>query len=170
MATGIPRAGAGSGAWVSSSRPRVQLAAGLGLFVVGGVLMWGTRDFASGGDNALAGFLLGALLFALGAASVLVSGKQTVTVDPRKRLIVVRDARLVGGATDTIAFQQVRDVSIGFLGKRSNLVGTYYLVLHLTDGREYPLFAPGRFFEGASDRDTVEGWRSRLEGYLGTAG
>jgi hypothetical protein len=28
-------------------------------------------------------------------------------------------------------------------------------------------FSPGRFFEGASDRSTVEGWKRRLEEYLG---
>jgi hypothetical protein len=42
----------------------------------------------------------------------------------------------------------------------------YYLVLKLRNGEEYPLFAPGRFFQGASDRSVVEGWRRRLEDYL----
>ena len=145
----------------------MQLAAGIGSLAVGAILMWATRGFGIAGRNTLAGFLLGVLLSVIGAASILVGGSQTVTVDPRKRLIEVTDARPVGGRRTVIAFQQVTSVSIGYLGKHSNLVNTYYLVLHLADGREYPLFAPGRFFEGASDRDVVEGWRTRLGEYLG---
>jgi hypothetical protein len=56
---------------------------------------------------------------------------------------------------------------LGYLGKRSNFVTWYYLVLKLRSGEEYPLFSPGRFFKGGSDRSTVAGWRQRLEGYLG---
>lgn len=114
----------------------------------------------------LAGFLLGVLLFVIGVGSVFVTGDQTITIDPRKRLIEVRDVRPAGKKLTTIAFQQVTDISVGYLGKRSNFANTYYLVLHLTDGREYPLFAPGRFYAGASDRSVVEGWRERLQAYL----
>jgi len=52
------------------------------------------------------------------------------------------------------------------VGKKSNFVKTYYLVLKLTNGQEYPLFAPGRFYPGADSRATVETWRRRLVGYL----
>jgi hypothetical protein len=62
----------------------------------------------------------------------------------------------------------VTGVSIGSLGKKSNFVQTYYLVLKLANGQEYPLFAPGRFYPGASDRATVESWRERLQGYMTT--
>ena len=152
--------------WVSRSRYGRQLAAGIGSLVAGSVLMWGMRDFGVRGHDVLAGFLLGVLLFVVGAASILAAGAQTVTIDPRKRLIEVEDRRPIGAKRTVIAFQQVAGISIGYLGKRSNFVNTYYLVLHLTDGREYPVFAPGRFFEGASDREVVEGWRSQLQGYL----
>jgi hypothetical protein len=40
-------------------------------------------------------------------------------------------------------------------------------VLTLKGGEEYPLFSPGRFFEGATDRSIVAGWKERLEQYLG---
>lgn len=152
--------------WVSRSRPGMQLALGIGMAIIGGVFVWLTRDFAATGGNARAGFLLGILLLLVGVASVLVTGSQTVTIDPRKRLIEVSDARPIGKKLTTIAFQQVADISVGYLGKRSNFVDTYYLVLHLTDGREYPLFAPGRFYDGTSDRSVVEGWRERLQAYL----
>jgi hypothetical protein len=38
--------------------------------------------------------------------------------------------------------------------------------LKLRDGEEYPLFAPGRLYDGASDRSIVEGWKLRLEPYI----
>lgn len=152
--------------WVSRSRPGLQLGIGIGAAVVGSVLVWGMHDFAARGDDALAGFALGVLLLVIGAASVFVTGAQTVTVDPRKRLIEVTDVRPVGKKLTAISFQQVVRVSVGYVGKRSNFANTYYLILHLTDGREYPLFAPGRFYEGSSDRSVVEGWRERLQAYL----
>jgi len=160
------REGYGLEPWVSRSRPGVQLAVGIGLVAVGSLLIWQTRDFTSGGGNALAGFLLGLLLLVIGAASMLVSGTQTVTVDPRKRLIEIRDSRSIGTKLTVIAFRQVAGISVGNLGKRSNFTNMYYLVLHLNDGREYPLFAPGRFFAGASDCNVVEGWRTRLQEYI----
>jgi hypothetical protein len=46
-------------------------------------------------------------------------------------------------------------------------VTIYYLALKLRSGEKYPLFAPGRFFPGASDRSTVEAWRQRLEEQIG---
>jgi len=42
---------------------------------------------------------------------------------------------------------------------------TLYLILHLRNGEEYPLFAAGYFYDGASDQSVVEGWRQRLEVY-----
>lgn len=152
--------------WISRSRPGWQLAVGIGAAVVGGALAWATCDFATRGGDVFAGFLLGLLLLVLGAASVLMSGPQTVIVDPRKRLIQVTDVHPGGRKLTTIPFQHVAQISIGYLGKRSAFMNTYYLVLHLTDGREYPLFAPGRFYQGASDRGVVEGWRERLQSYL----
>jgi hypothetical protein len=152
--------------WVSRSRPGTQLAIAIGATVVGLLLMYGARGFQAGGQNVLAGFLLGVMLLLIGIAAAVVSGPQTVTVDPRIRRIEVADSYVLGTRQRSIAFSEVREVSIGFLGKSSNYVRTYYLVLHLVDGHEYPLFAPGRFYEGASDRSVVEGWRQRLEEYL----
>jgi hypothetical protein len=143
-----------------------QTALAIGSLAVGLVLMVGFRHY-HGDSNMLAGFLLGVMLLAIGAAGLLVSGTQTVVVDPVLRRIVVEDKTVLrGGKRREIAFGEVTGVSIGSLGKKSNFVQTYYLVLKLTNGQEYSLFAPGRFFPGASSRTTVEGWRQRLQGYL----
>ncbi len=57
-------------------------------------------------------------------------------------------------------------VRIGYLVKKSNFANFYSLVLELRNGKEYPLFAPGRFFPGASNCSTVEGWPVRLKQYI----
>lgn len=122
----------------------------------------GFRDFHGTGGNAPAGFLLGVLLLVIGVAGFLVIGKQTVVVDPAMRRITVEDSDLFGTKKRSIPFSDVVGVGIGYLGKRSNYVTWYYLAPRLRDGKEYALFSPGRFYKGASDRSTVEGWR-RLE-------
>jgi len=153
--------------WISKSSSVKQTALSLACAGVGIALMIGFRDFSGSGTNAVAGFLLGALLLTIGVGGLLVSGKQEVVVDPLARLITVEDSNLLGTKKKSISFSDVVDVSIGYLGKRSNYVTWYYLVLKLRSGKEYPLFAPGRFFEGGSDRPTVAGWKKRLEKYIG---
>jgi hypothetical protein len=152
--------------WTTQSRRGRQTALAIGSIAVGLVMMFGFRDY-HGDSNILAGFLLGALLLVIGAAGLLVSGTQTVVVDPVLRRIVVEDKTVLGGAKRReIAFGEVSGVPIGYLGKKSTFVQTYYLVLKLTNGQEYSLFAPGRFYPGANSRDTVETWRQRLQEYM----
>jgi hypothetical protein len=153
--------------WVSRSGFLKQTALAAGAVVVGLVLMVGFRHYQGNGDM-LAGFLLGVLLLVIGAAGLAVAGVQTVTVDPAYRRIVVEDRTLLGAKTREIAFTEIGGISIGYQGKKSNFVQTYYLVLKLTGGSEYPLFAPGRFYAGAGSRATVEGWRRRLQEYMAT--
>jgi hypothetical protein len=133
--------------------------------LVGLVFLFGLRGIAQGSD-AGAVFWVGVLLVGIGAASALTGGRQTVVVDPRKSLILVEDATVFGTKKHVIPFGEVETVGIGYLGKRSNGVMMYYLVLHLKGGREYSLFSPGRFYVGASDSSIVEGWRQRLQNYL----
>ena len=65
-----------------------------------------------------------------------------------------------------IDFADIAEVRLGYLGKSSNLVNFYFLQLWLADGSDYPLFAPGRFYAGTSNRATVDAWRTRLIGML----
>jgi hypothetical protein len=153
--------------WKSQSNPGRQMVALVACIVVGLVLVVGFRGFSGFGTNAGAGFLLGLLLLLIGVAGYLVSGRQTVIVDPRTRRITIEDSNRFGTKKRSIPFSDVVGIGIGYLGKRSNYVTWYYLVLTLRSGEEYPLFAPGRFYEGGSDRSTVTGWKHRLEEYLG---
>ena len=94
-------------------------------------------------------------------------GKQTVIVDPGARRITVEDANQFRTRKRTILFKEIVDTGIGYLGKRSNSVGFYYIILRLENGEEYPLYAPGYFFDGGSDRSVMENRRQRLEHCLG---
>ena len=69
----------------------------------------------------------------------------------------------------TIPFTDVARVRLGYLGRRSNLVAWYYLVLEVRSGGTCTLFAPGRFFPGASDRTEMVERKNRLERYLAPA-
>jgi hypothetical protein len=114
----------------------------------------------------MAGFLLGVLLLLIGVAAFLAGGKQTVVVDPKARRITIEDSNRFRTKERSIPFSDISGIGIGYLGKRSNSVTWYYLVLRLRSGEEYPLFAPGRFFKGGSDKSIVAGWKHRLEAYL----
>ncbi|PIW08924.1 MAG: hypothetical protein CO066_06290 [Comamonadaceae bacterium CG_4_9_14_0_8_um_filter_60_18] len=150
--------------WTAQSNPTKQtLAAGF-LTAMGGVLLFAFRHFSN--INTKAGFLLGLFLLVLGVWGLLATGTQTITIDPKRRRITVADTTRFGTKERVIRFDEITHVGIGYLGKKSNFVEWYYLSLTLRDGKRYALFAPGRFYDGASNRANVEGWRDRLEGYL----
>ena len=91
-----------------------------------------------------------------------------MTSHPRRRLIVVEEQGLSGRRTRQIHFDEITDIGIGYLGKKSNFVTWYYLILNLKSGENYPLFQPGRFYEGGSERGVVKQWRDRLLGDIRT--
>ena len=147
--------------WRAESQPGKQRLVSLLSLAVGLLLAWGFRHHA-GDANASAGFWLGWLLLAIGSAGLIYSGRQTITIDPHRRLITVEDHLLTSTRIREIAFDDITDIGIGYLGKKSNFVTYYYLALTLRNGREYPLFQPGRFYAGGSERGVVEGWQKRL--------
>lgn len=154
--------------WKFESNPGKQTALALACIAAGLALAIGFRHFTGPGlSNSLAGFLLGILLLIIGISALWVSGKQTVVIDPELRRIVIEDSNLFRTRKRSIPFIDVVDTAIGYLGKKSNHVSFYYIVLKLRSGEEYPLFPPGRFFEGGSDRSVMESRRRRLEQYLG---
>jgi hypothetical protein len=152
--------------WVSTSNPGKQLALAAGCTATGLALAIGFREFDGFGTNAFAGFGLGILLLVIGIAGLLVNGRQTVVIDPSSRHIIIEDSNRLRSKKRKIRFNEIVDISIGYLGKRSNFVTWYYLVLKLRTGEEYPLFSPGRFYEGGADRNIVASWKQRLEEYL----
>jgi hypothetical protein len=153
--------------WKSQSNSGKQTMLSVACAAVGLILVISFRAFKGFGTNTMAGFLLGLLLLLIGVAGFLVSGKQTVIVDPKARRITIEDSNRFHTKRRLIPFSDIAGISIGYLGKRSNYVMQYYLVLKLRSGEDYPLFSPGRFFEGGSDRSIVASWKQRLEEHLG---
>ena len=135
--------------------------------VIGLVIVAGARTVCGpGGTNINAAYILGILLLAIGILGFLAQGKQTIVVDPATRCITVEDKTPFGLKQQTIKFSDILEIHIGYLGKRSTFVKNYYLILRLRSGEDYSLFAPGRFYKGASNRSVVEGWRDKLQKYI----
>lgn len=156
--------------WISRSNLLKQTLAGAACTIVGLVLAIGFRHFSHLRSDQGAGFMLGILLCVIGVAGLVTARSQTVTVDPRTRRIIVEDSSAFGRKQRVIPFNDIQRIAVGYLGKKSNGVTWYYLVLKLASGRDYSLFAPGRFYPGGNSRATVEGWRQRLEACLSSSG
>jgi hypothetical protein len=149
------------------SNPCKQTALSLLSIVVGVTLVVGYRHFNGPGmTNSLAGFISGLLLLFIGVSAFLVRGKQSISIDPQSRYIVVEDTNRFRTKKRSIPFDDIVDTGIGYLGSKSNHVGFYYIILKLKSGEKYSLFSPGRFFDGGSDRSVMEGRRQRLEEFL----
>jgi thiamine transporter ThiT len=154
--------------WKIESNPFKQMSMSIACSAIGLLLVLLFSDFNGTGSNTFAGFLLGVLLLIIGIAGVLLNAKQTIIVDPRLRCITIEDASFFNKKKRSIRFGEVADISIGYLGRRSTHVTWYYLILKLRSGENYSLFSPGRFFQGGSYRSTAEGWRQRLNEYIGS--
>lgn len=149
------------------SNPNKQTALSLACIAVGAILAYGFRHYTGPGfTDSLAGFLLGLMLLLIGIAAFLAKGKQTIVIDTQLRQIVVEDSTVFGLKKRVIHFSEIVETGIGYLGKRSNHVNFYYINLTLRDGKHYPLFAPGRFFDGSSDKAVMESRQRQLENYL----
>lgn len=149
--------------WISRSNNRKQIAISLICLVAGTVLIFSLHDYGPSGSNRQAGFLFGAVLAALGAATLVAGGSQTVVVDPLQRRIHVQDHRLIGKSRHTIALADIREIQVACLQTRSKHALRYFLQLTLAGDLSYALFAPERDYPGASNPRIVAGWKDRLD-------
>lgn len=157
--------------WTIENSTNFQKPIAIGCMIIGFVLMkltWGSCGFGTAAmftTNSGAGFLLGFLVFALGFGYFFSGGKQKITVDPETRSIVVEFSNcFIKTKTRTIPFDNIDDMMIGRIGKVSNGMVFYWLVLKLKNGEEYPIFSLGYFNE--TNRSVVESWRDRLREYI----
>lgn len=150
--------------WAAQSNPSKQTWMMGAVTAMGVALLYACRHVND--LNTKAGFLLGLLLLVLGGWGQLTRSTQTIVIDAQKRRITVTDTTRTGHSQRVIRFDDITHIGMGYLGKRSNFVQWHYLSLTLRNGERYPLFAPGRFYEGSSNEATVQGWRDRLEAML----
>lgn len=156
-----------SSVWVSHSPALKPRLAAVAVIALGGLLIGLTGHAAAAGSHdQQAAFALGLLLLAIGLGVLLTVGSQTLTVDPCQRRISVRDDGLWRRRETVVRFDEVERVAIGTLGHPGDGSRMHHLVLILRDGREVPLFAPGRFYPGAGRREVAEARRERLQALL----
>ncbi len=112
-----------------------------------------------------AGFLLGALVFGLGAVALVLGEARRVEVGPAGvRLVVTWRGGRVRRVDIPVA--DIRDLALSGLGDATDGTRAYDLVVLCRDGREVHLFG-GCAFEGRLDRDRLEGLRQEARQILG---
>lgn len=151
--------------WVTKSNLKKQTLLSLGSFFVGLLLIIASYNLNT--SNSQAGFILGLFLFFLASYSFFDNGIETTIVDPKAKIIIIEKRNYFGTKKRTILFSDINDVLIGYLGRRSNYVKFYYIILKLKNKKDLSLFGPGYFYEGNTSRETIDGWRKKLEEYLG---
>ena len=152
--------------WILKSSVQKQITLGLFGLVSGFVLLFLTKGVdLTKSSNSQAGFFLGIILLVLGIWALIGFKKETVTVDPVGKIIKREKLGWSGRNENEYKFAEIQKVLVGYIGKRSSGVNFYYLILKLKDGSEIAITTPG-IYDQASDRDVVEGWKTRLEEYL----
>ena len=149
--------------WTTRSNNRQQRLISLTCLLAGAALTISLHDYGLSGSDRHAGFLFGVVLLALGGATLVAGGSQSVLVDPDQRRILVEDHRLIGKRQTTIALADIRDIQVACLQTHSKHALRYFLQLTLDGGLSYALFAPERNYPGASDPQIVAGWKFRLD-------
>ena len=142
--------------WKIESNPIKQLIMSCLISIVGLIFVIGLRNAdIHASSNIMAGYLLGWLLLLIGIASILAFTKQYITVDPIKRCITIEDINVLGSKIITLSFDEIIDIRVAEIGKRSNYTVTYYVSLRLKSGKTFPLFFPA-YYDGRWDVSVAE--------------
>ena len=150
--------------WKTESNPQKQTAFAIVVIVAGCILAYGFRHYTVS-SNALAGFLLGILLLVVGISALLTGGKESITIDPSRHVILIENENLFGRKNRLIPFNEIAGARVSEFGKRSNYTVTYYITLRLTTGENYPLFYPA-YYDGRWNPSVAEERLRRFETYL----
>ena len=110
-------------------------------------------------------FLLGLLILIIGLVALVMNGEQTITVDPKRRMVLIETKSRFGNKRRTIPFRDITDVSLGEIGDTEGGSISYFVKLHLRSGKDVGLFVG--FYGGTWSRAEMEVRRQRLIGYLG---
>ena len=153
-----------SSVWITESSRGMQAAYGVIGAIVGGAFVFGSRIQSLGQPTSTAALLLGLLILVISLATLVIGGKQIISVDPRRRLVEIQTVSRFGTKRRLIAFSQISDVSLGELGDKEGGSISYHVVLNLKDGKEVALFVGA--FEGTYERHVMDGHRRRLNEYL----
>jgi len=115
-------------------------------------------------SDELAGFLLGCLIFTIGIVNLIINASQEICIDPNLRRITIKTVNNFKSKEEIIHFDEIKNIEIIYLGKKSNFTNFYYLKLLLNNDKTYILFSPGNFH--ISNRQEIEEWKSKIEKYI----
>lgn len=151
--------------WVSQQKSGYTMLFGAAAAVVGLLFILLVRQ-ASGlsATTSNSALFLGLLLLVAGIAVLVMNGKQTITVDPRRRLVQIETSSRFGDKRETIRFIDIVDVTLGEHGDTEGGSISYFIQLRLRNGKDAKLFvgwAPEQW-----SRVGMEARRQRLIGYL----
>jgi hypothetical protein len=153
-----------SSVWITESSQGMQAAFGVVGAMVGGAFIFGSRIQSLEQTTSTSTLFLGFLILVISLATLVIGGKQIVSVDPRRRLVEIQTISRFGTKRQLIAFSQISDVSLGELGDKEGGSISYHVVLNLKDGKEVAIFVGA--FEGIYERNVMDGRRHRLNEYL----
>ena len=95
-----------------------------------------------------------------GLALLLVSPKQTVTVNAKTRRITIEDKHRFGKSLKQIRFDEIVDAYVDEAGDKEGGSISYHIVVKLKTGKKIPLFTG--FFDGRHSESATEARRQRL--------
>lgn len=154
--------------WITESNSAKQTVTSVVLVITGLILAIGFRHFEGPGlTETLSGFLLGLLLLFVGLASLLFGGKEVITVDTKKRSIVLAGKNRFSEKTKVIRFNEIADVYVGEFGDQEGGSISYHVVAKLKTGKEVRLFFA--FYDGQHDKSVAESRCQRLAQCLQTS-
>lgn len=136
------------------------------LTMIGIILIYNLiGKFENLNGNEKIGFFLGVLLLIIGGLNLILNNQQEIVINPELRKITIKNKNNFKSSEKNIHFEEITDIKIGYLGKKSNFINFYYLELTLGNGEKYPLFSPGYFYR-ISNREKAEEWRSKIENLI----
>jgi hypothetical protein len=153
-----------SSVWITESIQGMQAAFGVVGAIVGGAFILASRIQSLEQTTSTTALFLGLLVLVVSLATLVIGGKQIISVDPRRRLVEIKTVSRFGTKRRLIAFSQVSDVSLGELGDKEGGSISYHVVLNLKDGKKVAIFVGA--FEGICERHVMDGRRHRLNEYL----
>jgi len=151
--------------WVSQQKAGYTKLLGAATAVVGLIFILAVRQ-ANGlsATTSSSALFLGILLLISGIAVLVINGKQTITVDPKRRLVLIETSSRFGDKRVIILFRDIVEVTLGEHGDTEGGSISYFIQLHLKSGKSANLFV-GWVPEQWS-RAEMEARRQRLIGYL----
>ncbi len=153
-----------SSVWTTENSQGMQTIYGIVGTIVGSAFVLGSRIQSLEQVARTSVLLLGILITLISLVTLIIGGKQVISVDPRRRLVALETISRFGTRTRLIPFNLIAETFVGELGDKEGGSVSYHVVLKLNDGKEVALFIGA--FEGTFNRPAMEARCNRINEYL----